>query len=71
MFVAINGKAAGIFTVSDPVKASTRKPLKQLHKLGMKIIMLTGDNERTANAVAKKLGLDEVSPAGVEPKDKQ
>jgi len=70
MFVAINGKAAGIITVSDPIKASTPEAIVQLHKLGLKIIMLTGDNERTANAVAKKLGLDEVS-AGVEPKDKQ
>jgi len=70
MFVAINGKAAGIITVSDPIKASTPEAIVQLHKLGLKIIMLTGDNERTANGVAKKLGLDEVS-AGVEPKDKQ
>jgi Cu+-exporting ATPase len=69
MFVAINGKAAGIITVSDPIKASTPEAISQLHKLGLKIIMLTGDNERTANAVAKTLGLDEVA-AGVEPKDK-
>jgi Cu+-exporting ATPase len=61
MFVAINGKAAGILTVSDPIKASTPEAIAQLHKLGLKIIMLTGDNERTANAVAKKLGLDQVS----------
>ena len=69
MFVAINGKAAGIITVSDPIKASTPEAIAQLHKLGLKIIMLTGDNERTANAVAKTLGLDQVA-AGVEPKDK-
>jgi len=69
MFVAINGKAAGIIVVSDPIKASTPEAIAQLHKLGLKIIMLTGDNERTANSVAKKLGLDEVS-AGVEPKNK-
>jgi Cu+-exporting ATPase len=69
MFVAINGKAAGIITVSDPIKASTPEAIAQLHKLGLKIIMLTGDNERTASAVAKTLGLDEVA-AGVEPKDK-
>ena len=69
MFVAINGKAAGIITVSDPIKASTPEAIAQLHKLGLKIIMLTGDNERTANAVAKALGLDEVA-AGVEPKEK-
>ena len=69
MFVAINGKAAGIITVSDPIKASTPEAIAQLHKLGLKIIMLTGDNERTANAVAKKLGLDQVE-AGVEPQHK-
>ncbi len=69
MFIAINGKAAGILTVSDPIKASTSEAIAQLHKLGLKIIMLTGDNERTANAVAKKLGLDQVE-AGVEPQNK-
>jgi P-type Cu+ transporter len=69
MFVAINGKSAGILTVSDPIKASTPEAIAQLHKLGLKIIMLTGDNERTANAVAKKLGLDQVE-AGVEPQNK-
>jgi len=69
MFVAINGKAAGIITVSDPIKTSTPEAIAQLHKLGLKIIMLTGDNERTANAVAKKLGLDQVE-AGVEPQHK-
>ncbi len=69
MFVAINGKAAGILTVSDPIKPSTPEAIAQLHRLGLKIIMLTGDNERTANAVAKKLQLDEVE-AGVEPQHK-
>jgi Cu+-exporting ATPase len=69
MFVAINGQAAGIITVSDPIKASTPEAIAQLHKLGLKTIMLTGDNQRTANAVAKTLGLDQVA-AGVEPKDK-
>ena len=67
--LTINGKAAGTITVSDPIKASTPEAIAQLHKLGLKIIMLTGDNERTANSVAKTLGLDEVA-AGVEPKDK-
>ena len=69
MFVGINGRAAGILAVSDPIKASTPEAIAQLHKLGLKIIMLTGDNERTANAVAKKLGLDQVE-AGVEPQHK-
>ena len=69
MFVAINGKAAGLLAVADPIKASTPEAIAQLHKLGLKILMLTGDNERTANAVAKKLGLDQVE-AGVEPQRK-
>ena len=69
MFVAINGKAVGILAVSDPIKTSTPEAIAQLHKLGLKIIMLTGDNERTANAVAKKLGLDQVE-AGVAPGEK-
>jgi Cu+-exporting ATPase len=69
MFVAINDKAAGILTVSDPIKASTPEAIAELHRLGLKIIMLTGDNERTASAVAKKLGLDHVE-AGVEPQHK-
>ena len=69
MFVGINGKPAGILAVSDPIKASTPEAIAQLHKLGLKIIMLTGDNERTAKAVAKKLGLEQVE-AGVEPQHK-
>jgi len=51
------------------IKPSTPEAIAQLHKLGLKIIMLTGDNERTANSVAKKLGLDQVE-AGVEPQNK-
>lgn len=69
IFVAINGKSAGILAVSDPIKVSTPEAIAQLHRLGLKIIMLTGDNERTANAVARKLGLDQVE-AGVEPQHK-
>jgi Cu+-exporting ATPase len=69
IFVAIDGRAAGIVSVSDPIKESTPAAIEQLHKLGLKIIMLTGDNERTARAVAGKLGIDEVE-AGVEPQEK-
>ena len=69
IFVAIDGRAAGIVSVSDPIKESTPAAIEQLHKLGLKIIMLTGDNERTARAVAGKLGIDEVE-AGVEPQHK-
>ena len=69
IFVAIDGRAAGILAVSDPIKESTPAAIEHLHQLGIKIIMLTGDNERTARAVAEKLGIDEVE-AGVEPQRK-
>jgi Cu+-exporting ATPase len=69
MFVAIDGRAAGILAVSDPIKESTAGAIDHLHQLGIKVIMLTGDNERTARAVAKTLGIDEVE-AGVEPQHK-
>src|SRR5436190_5056931 len=69
IFVGINRKAAGILAVSDPIKESTPEAIKHLHELGIKVIMLTGDNERTAKAVASKLGIDEVE-AGAEPQRK-
>jgi len=69
MFVAINGRVAGALAVSDPIKASTPEAIAQLHQRGLKIIMLTGDNERTASAVAGRLGLDHVE-AGIQPQDK-
>jgi heavy metal translocating P-type ATPase len=69
VFVAVDQRAAGIIGVTDPIKQSTPGAIAQLHKLGLKIIMLTGDNERTARRVAEKLGIDEVE-AGVEPQDK-
>ena len=69
IFIAIEDRAAGIVAVSDPIKGSTAQAIEQLHQLGIKIIMLTGDNERTARAVAGKLGIDEVE-AGVEPQRK-
>jgi Cu+-exporting ATPase len=70
IFVAINGRAAGILAVADPIKESTPGALRDLQRLGLKLIILTGDNERTAQAVAKKLGIDQVE-AGVAPRDKQ
>ena len=69
IFVAIDGRAAGILAVADPVKNSSVEAMAHLHKLGLKIIMMTGDNERTAKAVSEKLGIDEVE-AGVEPQTK-
>jgi Cu+-exporting ATPase len=69
MFVALDGNAAGILAVSDPIKESTRGAIEHLHRLGIQVIMLTGDNERTARAVAQKLGIDDVA-ANVEPRHK-
>jgi Cu+-exporting ATPase len=60
MFVAINGKAAGIIGVADPIKESTPEAIRQLHEEGIRIVMLTGDSRTTANAVAQKLNIDEV-----------
>jgi Cu+-exporting ATPase len=68
MFVVIDGKPAGILAVADPIKATTADAIKELHSLGLKLIMLTGDNRRTAATVAKQLGIDvveaEIEPAG-------
>jgi Cu+-exporting ATPase len=69
MFVAIDERAAGVLAVSDPIKESTAGAIEHLHQLGLRVIMLTGDNERTARAVAEKLDIDEVE-AGVEPQHK-
>ena len=60
MFAAVNNKFAGLVGVADPIKATTLTAIENLHKEGIKIIMLTGDNEVTAKAVAKKLNLDNV-----------
>ncbi|MFN4056523.1 MAG: HAD-IC family P-type ATPase, partial [Alishewanella aestuarii] len=70
MFVAVDGALAGIVAVADPIKESTAQAVKELHALGLRIIMATGDNERTAQAVAATLGIDEVR-AGVLPEDKK
>jgi Cu+-exporting ATPase len=60
MFVALDGKAVGLIGVADPIKETTPEAVKNLHEEGMRIIMLTGDSRTTAEAVSKKLGLDEV-----------
>jgi Cu+-exporting ATPase len=60
MFVAIDGKAAGLVGVADPIKDTTPDAIRRLHAEGMRIVMLTGDSRTTAQAVAAKLGLDEV-----------
>ncbi len=70
MYVAASGKLAGLVAVADPIKEMTASTIKALHEAGLTIIMATGDNERTAKAVAAKLGIDEVR-AGVLPEDKK
>jgi len=60
MFVSIDDKAAGLLSVSDPIKDSTPDAIRALHSQGIRIVMLTGDNRRTAEAVARKLGIDQV-----------
>ena len=69
MFVAVDGKLAGMIAVADPIKETTAKAIKDLHEAGLKIVMLTGDNDTTARSVAGKLGIDEVH-ADVLPQDK-
>ena len=69
VWVAIEDQVAGILAISDPIKDSTPDAIATLHKLGLKVIMCTGDNRRTAEAVAKELGIDEVH-AEVSPQDK-
>jgi Cu+-exporting ATPase len=67
LFVAIDGRAAGLLAVADPIKATTREAMANLHALGIKVVMATGDNRHTAESVAKQLGIDrfeaEVEPA--------
>ncbi len=69
MFVAIDGALAGIIGVADPIKDSTPEAIALLHAEGLRLVMLTGDSETTARAVAAKLGIDEVI-AGVLPEQK-
>ncbi|MBT5667202.1 MAG: heavy metal translocating P-type ATPase [Rhodospirillaceae bacterium] len=69
MFVIVGSKIAGLVSVADPVKETTPSALKALHEEGFRIVMATGDNERTAKAVAAKLGIDEIR-ADVLPEDK-
>ncbi len=60
MFVAADGKVAGLLGVADPIKATTPEAIEQLHQEGIRVVMLTGDSRTTAEAVGKKLGIDEV-----------
>ncbi|WP_457648278.1 heavy metal translocating P-type ATPase [Profundibacter sp.] len=60
LYIAIDGVAAAVLAVSDPIKPTTREAIKALHDLGLKVAMITGDNQGTANAIAAELGIDHV-----------
>ena len=60
VLLAVDGKAAGLIGVSDPIKASTAEAIRGLHQQGLKLVMLTGDDKTTAEFVARKLGIDQV-----------
>ncbi|MCA8888255.1 MAG: copper-translocating P-type ATPase, partial [Parvularculaceae bacterium] len=69
MFVAVDGKPAGLIGVADPIKETTPDAIKALHEAGIKVVMLTGDSRATAEAVGAKIGIDEIH-ADVSPEDK-
>jgi P-type Cu+ transporter len=70
IWVAVENEVAGLLALADPIKGTTTEAIKHLHELGIKIVMLTGDHRKTADAVAKKLGIDDVR-AELTPRDKQ
>ena len=59
VWLAVDGKAVGILGIADPIKSTTKKAIRELHEIGLKVIMCTGDNRRTAESVARELGIDE------------
>ena len=69
MYVAVDGRCLGIVSVSDPIKQDSKAAIERLHQAGLKVVMLTGDNRATAEAVAAQVGVDEVM-AEVLPEDK-
>jgi len=69
LWVAIDGKLAGVIVVADTVKSTATAAIQQLHRAGLRVVMLTGDNEQTARAIANEVGVDDVI-AGVLPQGK-
>ncbi len=70
IWVAVDRQTVGILGVSDPIKKTTPDAIRALHQMGLKVVMVTGDNENTAKAIAKELGITDIY-AGLEPKNKQ
>jgi Cu+-exporting ATPase len=69
MYVGANGALAGLIAVADPIRDSSREAIARLHRMGLEVVMLTGDNQRTADAIARQAGVDRVI-AGVLPEGK-
>ena len=69
MYLAVDGRIAGLMAVADPIKADSRAAIRRLHDIGLKVVMITGDNPVTAQAVARQVGVDDVL-AEVLPADK-
>jgi Cu+-exporting ATPase len=69
MYVAADGALAGLVAVADPIKATSREAIARFHAMGLEVVMLTGDNQRTAEAIARQAGIDRVV-AGVLPEGK-
>jgi P-type Cu+ transporter len=61
VWLAVDGKGVGVLGIADPIKSTTKKAIRELHQMGLKIIMCTGDNRRSAESVARELGIDEFS----------
>ena len=70
MYLAVDGRLVGVVAVADPVKSDSRAAIERLHAIGLKVVMVTGDNQVTAEAVARQVGIDKVM-AGVLPQDKE